>query len=111
MILAEGSEVPIEDRDPRRRESYWTCVIVPTTIEPLSDLLTEWADRLEKHHIFLESLVSSGGRIELFIGWFLDGNDGDIFTSGLLSKLAKLRIDLSLCLYPSEQVGEESSES
>lgn len=58
---------------------------------------------LENQRVFFDSIVSTGGRIELFVGWMVLRNDGDVLPWKLLQKLALLKIDLSLCLYSSEQ--------
>jgi hypothetical protein len=61
---------------------------------------SELLDQLAPHGSFFHRVRAEGGQVELFIGWFLDGHTGDLFTLDLLGRLADLKIDLSLCLYP-----------
>lgn len=44
-------------------------------------------------------LASGGGRVEFFIGWFIDKNTDDVLPFDLLKKLADLQIDLSFDVY------------
>jgi hypothetical protein len=57
-----------------------------------------------KHKKFLEHIHSTKGRLEYFIGWFANGDCGEIFDFDLLAQLADLKIDLSLAVY-SQQKG------
>ena len=41
-----------------------------------------------------------GGSTELFVGWFLERDGGDVFPHRLLTELGKLGLDLSLDIYP-----------
>lgn len=53
-------------------------------------------------------LTRGGGRVEFFIGWFVDGNTGDVLPFDLLKKVADFQIDLSFDVYngPSYEVPE-----
>ncbi len=44
-------------------------------------------------------LTRGGGRIEFFIGWFIDKNTGDVLPFDLLKKVGDLQIDLSFDVY------------
>jgi len=57
-------------------------------------------DSLIQHRDFFRRVRTDGGRTEFFIGWDFDGNSGDVFGCDLLGRLADLKIDLSLDLYP-----------
>lgn len=49
---------------------------------------------------FFKKVIASGGNIEYFIGWHLNGNTGDTLSHELLRELADLGISLSFDLYP-----------
>src|SRR3981081_3032031 len=66
----------------------------------LEAAIAELADRLEPNKGFLERVRSEGGTVELFVGWFFDGQSGSVFDCGLLARMADLKINLSLDLYP-----------
>jgi hypothetical protein len=36
----------------------------------------------------------------LSVGWFFDGQSGGVFSHELLARMADLKIDLSLAVYP-----------
>jgi hypothetical protein len=69
----------------------------------LPSAVADLLDQLAAHTSFFHQVRGEGGRVELFIGWFLDGHTGELFTPDLLGRLADLKIDLSLCLYPPDQ--------
>ena len=86
-----------------RKDSYWTCNVLKgewpgkNLTDAVSDLVTE----LSSHKSFFQRVRSDGGKVEFFVGWFFDGNSGDVFDVDLLAKLADLGIALSLDIYPS----------
>jgi hypothetical protein len=84
-------------------KSYWTARLADgASIDaPLADAVHDVLDRLRGRKGFFRDVVKSGGRAELFIGWFLDENSGDLFDHQLLARLAALKIDLSFDVYPS----------
>lgn len=55
---------------------------------------------LSKHKSFLSKIKDSGGRLEYFVGLFLDGNSGFSVTSDEMRQMQELGIDLSLDIYP-----------
>ena len=70
----------------------------------LASTLESSLESLESHRSFLTDFNSTGGKTEYFIGWYTDGrNTGEIFHSGLLQRLADLRIDLALDVYGLDQ--------
>jgi hypothetical protein len=93
------SDRPLEGIWP---ETYWTARVMEGE-RPGKDLesaIAELADRLEPKKGFFERVRSEGGTVELFVGWFFDGQSGDVFDCGLLARMADLKINLSLDLYP-----------
>jgi hypothetical protein len=81
-------------------ETYCTFKIEHEEDEFISTLLSRMNKTLKKKMPFLSNLISTGGSIEYFIGWYLDENAGDIFDSDLLKELSDLGISLSFDLYP-----------
>ncbi len=83
-------------------ETYWTARVTEGNW-PGKDLPTavaELLDRLELNRSFLTRVRSEGGSAEFFVGWYLEGNSGDVFDCGLLARMADLKINLSLDVYP-----------
>jgi len=71
--------------------------------QAIEGLLWDLAERKR----FFQELRGGGGSIEFFVGWFFDGNTGDVFRYDLLRKLANLQIDLSLDIYPPDRAAPE----
>lgn len=84
------------------QESFWTCQITEDKWpdKELVEALLEILDQLEPHKEFFHRLVSEGGNAEFFIGWFFDGNSGDVFDQKILARLVDLKINLSFDIYP-----------
>jgi hypothetical protein len=66
----------------------------------LQAAIVELLDRLEPNRSFFEKVHSEGGAAEFFVGWFLDGQGGGVFDCVLLARIADLKINLSLIVYP-----------
>ena len=83
-------------------ETYWTARVLEGEWpgKKLPNAIGELLDRLVLSKSFFEKVRSEGGSIEFFIGWFFDGNSGDVFDCGLLARIADLKINLSLDVYP-----------
>lgn len=85
-----------------RSDSFWTARLLDgqSTSRPLPTALSELVERLRQGAIYLETLAASGGRSELFVGWFFDeGNSGDVLSFELLGRLAELKLDVSFDVY------------
>jgi hypothetical protein len=86
------------------RETYWTARLVegewPPTALPvlISDLLAQ----LALHRSFFHRIRSEGGAVEFFVGWFFEAQSGDVFDCNLMARMADLKIDLSLDVYPNQ---------
>lgn len=65
----------------------------------LIEFLRECNERFYPHKEFFKHIRSSGGTIEYFIGWYFNGNSGEVFDLNLLSQMTELNIDLSLDIY------------
>jgi hypothetical protein len=85
------------------RDSYWVAPISKggnSVDKPLHSAIGEALDRLLPHRKFIHRMRLEGGRSELFIGWYFESNSGDVFDCDLLARLADMKIDLSLDVYP-----------
>jgi hypothetical protein len=83
-------------------DTYWTAKLAggEWPQKPLVGAISGVLDQLAAHEDYLHRFRSQGGKIELFIGWFFEGQSGDVFSHHLLARLADLNIDLSLDVYP-----------
>ncbi|MFZ1991037.1 MAG: DUF4279 domain-containing protein [Alphaproteobacteria bacterium] len=62
----------------------------------LSNMLTE----LQPNKPLFDRVNSDGGKVELFVGWWLeDENSGEVFESELLKEFSDLGVRLSLDIY------------
>lgn len=52
------------------------------------------------HRTLFHRVRSEGGRVEFFIGWFMEHMTGEQLDADLLARAGDLSIDLSLNLYP-----------
>lgn len=87
-------------------ESYWTARVAEGAYpgRDLPTAIAELLDSLSPYQPYLADFVADGGRAELFIGWYFpQGNSGDVLGFDLLARLAALRLDLSLDIYPTTQ--------
>lgn len=84
------------------KESYWRTSLAgdESGRDDLAAGLRDICARLEPYRFFTERIRAEGGRLELFIGWFLDRNEGLELDRDVLAKLAALGIDLALDVYP-----------
>lgn len=89
----------------KNKETYWSLrlheekVLTSKNIE-LEASLQEWIDRLQPQEAFFLELINSGGYIELFIGWFAEGNNfGASLPPTLLRQATKLNIAIGLDIY------------
>lgn len=66
----------------------------------LESELSHWTQELSKCKAFLNQFQKSGGTIEYFIGVFLDGNSGVVFSPQEMNSMQELGIGISLDIYP-----------
>jgi hypothetical protein len=59
-----------------------------------------FADRLADKRAFLHQIRSEEGFVQLFIGWFFDGQSGDLSPYTLLARAPEMEIDLAFDIYP-----------
>jgi hypothetical protein len=65
----------------------------------LADFLRKYNLKLYRHKEFLNSIRSTGGSLEYFVGWYSDQDSGEIFDLKLLNQLVELGMDLSIAFY------------
>ena len=96
------ARVRLQDRAPHDL-TFWTAVLDHDPTVEVAPFLETVTLRLQKHASFFETLQASNGRAELFVGWFLNGNTGDVLPHALLRAMAALGLDLALDVYPPDE--------
>lgn len=81
-------------------ESYCCFQLKPSRNTGLASFLKRNNKKLYRHKKFLDTIRSTGGKLEYFIGWFVDKDSGEIFDLELLKQLVDLGIDFSIAVYP-----------
>lgn len=82
-----------------RPVSYWSARLTQEEPLPLGVALHRACRMLQPYAGFVRQIVSTGGRLEFFVGWFSGRNSGEVFSHSLLSDIAELHIDLALDVY------------
>ena len=83
------------------KETYCSFPLESPEGMQLAESLRHWNQQFLLLKDTFNKIHSSGGRIEYFIGWFCDGNSGEIFNLLLLKELVELKIELSFDVYGS----------
>ena len=68
--------------------------------QSLLEEIAEWNLRFLDKKAFFEEFAASGGKMEYFLGLFLDGNSGFDLPPEEMGKMRELGITLSLDIYP-----------
>lgn len=100
---------PLEGRWP---DTYWTSGRLADGQwrgKALPSAVCALLDQIATHKDFFQQVRAEGGKVELFVGWYFDGNSGDILDFELMGRLAALKIDLSLDIYPPELALDDSA--
>jgi hypothetical protein len=86
----------------RYAQTYWTATLAEGRWpgKALEDVIGDLLDQLTSRKDFFHRIRSEGGKVEFFVGWFFDGQSGGVFSCNLLARMAELKIDLSLAVYP-----------
>jgi hypothetical protein len=100
VARSAGSPRPSDGGGAAYESSYWTAPLISDQSLDLARFIADQTRRLTAHVDFLGEIKRTGGRIEFFIGWFVDGNVGEVFESALLAQLGALGIDLAFDIYP-----------
>jgi hypothetical protein len=83
--------------------SYWTHQFDTEGASELGLVLEGLVERLKRNQQFLHQIVKDGGSVQLFCGVFAAGNWDEILSHTLMGRLAELRVDLRLDVYPKEK--------
>ena len=82
------------------KESFWFAVLPPISGGSISSVIREANQRLVSRRAYLHSLVSTGGALEYFVGWFIDSNDGEMIDWQTLLECGELKISVHFDVYP-----------
>ncbi|WP_298871877.1 DUF4279 domain-containing protein [uncultured Bradyrhizobium sp.] len=82
-----------------RSDSYCSIELGPSTRSPPAKRIESALALLRPHRRILRKLVSTGGRISLFLGWFCDKHTGDALEHHVLGQAADLRIAIDFNVY------------
>ena len=84
-----------------RENTYWVARVLESAPESyLADALQALVGQFSRHKGFFRKVRSEGGKVEFFVGWYIERNIGDEFDISLLAGLADLGVNLSLDIYP-----------
>lgn len=89
--------------------SHWTHRFDIQKTADLAPVLDELVQRLQSHRSFFHRIVMEGGKIEFFCGVFAAGNWDESLPHSLLGRLADLKVNLRLDVYPKEAGTSESN--
>ncbi|MBR0825908.1 DUF4279 domain-containing protein [Bradyrhizobium manausense] len=83
----------------RRASSSCAIDFGPTSRKTVAKQIAAALERLEPHRAMLRRLSSTGGTASFSVGWFLDEDSGETFSSDLLRAMTRLQIALDLHAY------------
>lgn len=86
------------------KESFWFVVLPPIPGGSISSVIREANQRLISRRAYLHSLVSTGGVLEYFVGWFIDANEGEIIDWQVLAECGDLKIRFHFDVYPPDSI-------
>jgi hypothetical protein len=90
--------------------TYWSSEGRSGEDSQLLQVLEAFIAELEPHAPFLSSFRASGGRVELFVGWFASRRSGgDVIGYDLLKQLGDLQIDLSFDVYSGHEEPDDDA--
>jgi uncharacterized protein DUF4279 len=111
VARAAGSLRSARQAGALEQSTYWTTALEHDPSLELAPFLEIITVRLQEQASFFETLRASHGRAELFVGWFLNGNTGEVLPSALLRSMAELGLDLALDLYPPAEPRTERNDA
>jgi hypothetical protein len=80
-------------------ETFWYADLPVRDGDSLAKVIAAANSRLIDHRTYLGQLVTSGGSLEYFVGWFVDGNAGEVIDAATLHDCAALHIQLAFDVY------------
>jgi len=111
VARAANTSVSVDPATSEPPPTFWTTDLDHPPDADLGQSLRIIASRFERSQAFFQMLHDTGGRAEIFVGWFINGNTGDVLPPGLLGALAALHLDLALDIYPPDQAKTQPSAS
>jgi hypothetical protein len=83
----------------RRSQTYWTAKVGTDTATSLEEAMENVARIVADQRTFLRDVRSTGGRSEVFVGIFLNGDVGDVLTPSVLKALGDAEVELAFSVY------------
>lgn len=83
----------------QNRESTWYAKLGVEPGESLASAIGRANQKLATGRSYLERLTADGGKVEYFIGWFVEANSGEVLDSILLRACADLEVQLAFDVY------------
>jgi hypothetical protein len=84
-----------------REATYWSHRLAESQTGSIAIFIERYVEWLGPRGRFLNEVRMTGGRVEFFVGLFLDGSAGELFSWKLLRALGEAHIDLALDVYDS----------
>jgi hypothetical protein len=89
-------------------ETYWCSEGVRGEGFDLASTLESELEKMEGKRAFFGDFCSTGGEIEIYIGWFTgEKNTGEVFGWELLKRFAAMQIGLALDVYGGRDPGQK----
>jgi len=90
------------------KETYWAANMhsekrISSEVMTIEECIKNLNTRLEQFSMYFSDIVSSGGSVEYFVGWFSADNVGIYLSPGLMKQTSDLCISIGIAAY----VGEE----
>jgi Domain of unknown function (DUF4279) len=94
-LTPKGTEIP----GPPAKVNYCTFPLEALAGEDLGEALARLTSMLENHRDILMKVRATGGTMNFFIGWFVEGNIVDLVKAELMGRLSALGLDLVFDVY------------
>lgn len=79
--------------------TYWTSTFRSGAKDDLTTLVRDLCDHLKSRVPFIQRLRATNGRIEFFVGWFVDRHSGNTLDHEDMALLGRMGVDLALDVY------------
>lgn len=90
------------------RETAWSVeVAVGRWPSNVNDAIGDVLNKLARYRAFLHRIREEGGAAELFVGWFLENQSGEVLSHQWLALAGDLQVDLTFDIYPPDQPQHE----
>jgi hypothetical protein len=103
--------VPRRRPVPPERRIAWGSETLAGEDSEILTVFENYLDRLESSAEFLENITRTGGRIEIFVGWFASKRSGGVEIShSLMKRFGDLHVGLSVDVYSTDEEPDDSDE-